>query len=428
MQMFWSCLALIGCLTAVSAKPEQVHIGPGLDTTSVYISWLDSDYSTTPCVQINENVCCGTQSDYKIATWNSKYITHVQINNLNPDTRYNYKIIGTEYSNYFVTGPALGSTNKPKIKIGVIGDIGQTEDTEQTIKHLAHNPGINLILHAGDLSYADCNQDLWDTYGQMIEPVSSRIPWAVGPGNHEIEYYDNITQVYLSFESRYRMPQIKPAEFGLIQIPSSINPHTSKPYCCPSVFLSEYNYGNSFYSFDYGSAHIIFINPYTPSDNSSPQYKWLESDLINARIKFNSKLVRWIIIVTHCPWYNSNTAHQNEDQTTQMKANLEPLVNKFKVNLIISGHVHAYERTYPVFNGSINSSAPTYIVIGDGGNIEGHASNYVQPQPEWSAYRNGTQYGYGILEIDDSIIQWSWYRNIDREFRSSDQVTIKLNT
>jgi len=95
-----------------------------------------------------------------------------------------------------------------------------------------------MILHAGDLSYANCNQDLWDSYGIMIEPLSSKIPWMVGPGNHEIEYI-NGSQLYLSFESRYRMPQIKLAEFGTIKIANSINPKTGLPYCCPSTFLSE---------------------------------------------------------------------------------------------------------------------------------------------------------------------------------------------
>ena len=28
---------------------------------------------------------------------------------------------------------------------------------------------------------------MWDDYGEMIESVSSKIPWMVGPGNHEIE-------------------------------------------------------------------------------------------------------------------------------------------------------------------------------------------------------------------------------------------------
>ena len=41
-----------------------------------------------------------------------------------------------------------------------------------------------MILHAGDLSYADCEQTLWDSYGEMIEPLSSFVPWMVSPGNH----------------------------------------------------------------------------------------------------------------------------------------------------------------------------------------------------------------------------------------------------
>ena len=46
----------------------------------------------------------------------------------------------------------------------------------------------------GDLSYGDCMGRLWDSYGEMIESVSSSRPWMVGPGNHEIEqiYVDEI--------------------------------------------------------------------------------------------------------------------------------------------------------------------------------------------------------------------------------------------
>ena len=40
----------------------------------------------------------------------------------------------------------------------------------------------------GDLSYGDCVGRLWDSYGEMIEPLSSQIPWMVSPGNHEIEH------------------------------------------------------------------------------------------------------------------------------------------------------------------------------------------------------------------------------------------------
>jgi predicted phosphodiesterase len=403
-------------LFITQAKPEQVHITQGLTPQTIIISWLDI-IGSNPVVKLNEKIYIGSILNYTIESYTSKQINHVQIDNLMYLTRYFYQI--DTFTSSFVTGPEPGYP-MDNLVFGIIGDIGQTADTEKTLQHLSQNKEINMILHAGDLSYADCNQDLWDSYGQMIEPLSSKIPWMVGPGNHEIEYIDG-SQLYLSFESRYRMPQIKPAEFGTIQIPNSINPNTGLPYCCPSTFLSEYNYGNSFYSFDIAQAHIIFLNPYTNTDVNSVQYKWLEIDLMN----ISRKKFPWIIIVTHCPFYNSNKAHQNEKQTILMKESMESLFYKYKVNLIISGHVHAYERTFPVYMNNVNKYAPTYIVIGDGGNIEGHALEYIEPKPTWSAYRNGTQYGYGTLKIiNEKYIQWEWFRNIDKTFKSSDKILI----
>ena len=78
-----------------------------------------------------------------------------------------------------------------------------------------------------------------------------------------------------------------------------------------------------------------------------------------------------------------------------MKAALEPLFLQYQVNIVICGHVHAYERTYPVFNGTVDyKNGITYIVAGDAANFEGHDAEYL-PKPAWSAYRNGTQYGHG---------------------------------
>ena len=46
-----------------------------------------------------------------------------------------------------------------------------------------HN--VSLALHVGDLSYAVGHGFLWDMWGGIIEPVSSRIPYMVSVGNHE---------------------------------------------------------------------------------------------------------------------------------------------------------------------------------------------------------------------------------------------------
>ena len=40
--------------------------------------------------------------------------------------------------------------------------------------------------------------------------------------------------------------------------------------------------------------------------------------------------------------------------------------------MVISGHVHAYERSHPIFNGTVRTDGVTYITIGDAGNHEGN--------------------------------------------------------
>ncbi len=412
------------------AIPEQIHMAQGKTPESMVISWVDNSVGIPQVIygyarQKLNFKAIGKSENYTFNNYTSGQISHVELFGLSPSTRYYYQcgdFVG-EPSDIasFTTGPELG--NPTPLVFGVIGDIGQTSDTEKTLAHLYKNNHLDMILHAGDLAYADCVQELWDSYGKLIEPVSKSISWMVGPGNHEIEVFGD-NQLFKAFESRYRMPNFKPAEYGQVIIPSAINKVTGQPYCSPSQFLAEYNYGNSFYSFDIGLAHVVYLNSYTPSDTGSAQYTWLISDLTGV----NRNQTPWIIVVMHCPWYNSNTAHQNEKQTLLMRETVENVFYKYNVNLVITGHVHAYERTHPVYANKINQLGPTYITIGDGGNIEGHATGYQEPQPAWSAFRNGTQYGYGVLTIiDKNQMYWNWHRNVDSQYVSRDWVKIINN-
>lgn len=45
----------------------------------------------------------------------------------------------------------------------------------------------------------------------------------------------------------------------------------------------------------------------------------------------------------HVPWYNSNKAHQGAGD--DMMAAMEPLLYAASVDLVLAGHVHAYERS-----------------------------------------------------------------------------------
>ena len=150
--------------------------------------------------------------------------------------------------------------------------------------------------------------------------------------------------------------------------------------------------------------------------------EWLVEDL--GRVDRGT--TPWVVVMMHGPWYNSNKAHHEEWQTVDMKANMETLLYENGVNMVFSGHVHAVERSYPTYHDEVDGAhGITYLNIGDAGNAEGHASEYYEPPPAWSAYRNGTQYGHGELTLyNASHAEWVWVRNIDGEPVHSDAVWV----
>ena len=67
--------------------------------------------------------------------------------------------------------------------------------------------------------------------------------------------------------------------------------------------------------------------------------------------------------------YNTYSAHYKEVECFQQQ--VETLLFQYGVSFVFNGHVHAYERSNPVFAYELNPCAPTYVIIGDGGNVEG---------------------------------------------------------
>ncbi|OQS06871.1 purple acid phosphatase 20-like [Thraustotheca clavata] len=278
--------------------------------------------------------------------------------------------------NSFTTPPQRGDMSTP-LSIAIVGDLGQTNYSIETLKFLQEHDHLDAVFVAGDLSYADTVQERWDMWGQLVEPCTSTKPWMVGPGNHEIELSCAL-KPFEPYQARFRMPF---TESGAPR-------------------------RNLFYSFDLGGTHTIFITPYIPTYRGSAQYVWLERDLMS----IDRTLTPWLIVVMHGPWYNSNKAHQNHHEPHHvMKKDMEELLYKYHVNIVFSGHVHAYERSVPVYKNVPTADGPVYVVVGDGGNREGLADTFIEPKPEWSAFRKA-KYGYGHLTITNTThAYFAWH-------------------
>ncbi|CAN4103566.1 unnamed protein product [Withania somnifera] len=267
--------------------------------------------------------------------------------------------------------------------------------------------GAKTVLFVGDLCYADRYQysDVgvrWDTWGRLVEQSTAYQPWIWSAGNHEIEYFPYMGEVvpFRSFLSRYPTPY---------RASKSSNP--------------------LWYAIRRASAHIIVLSSYSPFVKYTPQWHWLKDEFK----KVNREKTPWLIVLMHVPIYNSNEAHFMEGES--MRSAYEKWFVKYKVDVIFAGHVHAYERSYRISNIHYNVSggdaypvpdktAPIYITVGDGGNSEGLASKFRDPQPDYSAFREAS-YGHSTLEIKNRTHAfYHWNRNDDGNKVTSDSFTL----
>lgn len=93
------------------------------------------------------------------------------------------------------------------------------------------------------------------------------------------------------------------------------------------------------YAFDVGDVHwtVLDTNPY--ADWSDPALRgWLERDLAAARG------AAWRIVAFHQPPFHSSKSHYDEQRTRL----LAPVFEQYGVDLVISGHIHNYQRSYPL--------------------------------------------------------------------------------
>ncbi|KAK7337222.1 hypothetical protein VNO77_17785 [Canavalia gladiata] len=366
-----------------SDSPQQVHISQ-VGLNKMRISWItDSptpanvEYGPSPWA--NAFTATGNTSSYHYLLYDSGEIHDVVIGPLKPNTVYYYRLGGSPYSQtYQLKTPP----SQFPINFAVVGDVGQTGWTRSTLEHIGKSK-YDMLLLPGDLAYADFLQNLWDSFGRLVEPLASKRPWMVTHGNHEVEKIPLLhREKFTAYNARWRMP-----------------------------FEESGSDSNLYYSFDVAGVHVIMLGSYTDFAPGSPQYQWLQGDFK----KVNRKNTPWLVVLVHAPWYNSNTAHQGEAESVQMKAATEDLLYQARVDVVFTGHVHAYERFTRVYKDKADNCGPIHITIGDGGNREGLASRYINPKPEISIFREAS-FGHGLLQVvNASHARWTWHRNDDFE-------------
>lgn len=396
----------VSCCSAVTPKkPEQVHLSLTGVSSEMAVMWTTLQETDSHRVQYGvseDNLNCssdGANDTYTLFGWRGQ-LHRATMTGLSPGTTYYYKVgDGSRGSSPVFSFRTLasdaGSVNTP-LRVASVADMGYGPNSSPTIaalQRLAEAGDIDLVVHDGDISYADGDQHHWDVFMRKIQPIASRVPYMVSPGNHE--FLGNFT----AYKKRFAMPGS--AHFGG-------------------------NQENMFYSLDVGGVHFVALNTESPLDvawMTDEQLDWLRADLAAAAQAKH----RWTVAFGHRPLYCSN--HGGNDipsGNARLRGRVEDIVLDAGVDLFIQAHAHDYERTWPLRKGNATAhnysdpTAPVYVVNGAAGNRE---ENDNPPcDQSWQPSAEDVEAGmrpcardvsYGVMTITTDSLTWEQYASAD---------------
>ncbi|MDX1961952.1 MAG: LamG-like jellyroll fold domain-containing protein [Pirellulales bacterium] len=257
---------------------------------------------------------------------------------------------------------------------GIIGDTQRNPAITRKCAEGIYSHRPNMLIHCGDVvddGYAK-NQWLKDLFEPM-HPLLARAPMFPTIGNHEGNshwYYDY-----------FHLPQ------------------------------PEY-----YYTFTYGNAQFFMVDSNKSLAPNSEQYKWLDSELAKSK-------ATWKFTCHHHPCFSSDENDYGDHNTGNYRGqptygdtnaqHVIPLYEKYGVDIAFNGHIHVYERTWPIYRMTINQKKGVRYITSGGG---GGGLEQSTPQRTWFNLEFKRAHHYCMAVIHDRTIQFKAYDVEERLF------------
>ena len=446
----------------VGAPPaDQLHLQFGADASrEVVASWSSPVQVRRPRLRLGtrEDGFGSTVDAYERAytdalTGETVYTYHAPIEDLRGGRSYSYQVFAAgadPVGGSFRTGPegrapfrfsSFGDQAIPA-KVGSGKLVGPNTPNAGYIVDAVEATDPLFHLLNGDLCYANVSDDpvaTWRSFFSNNMRSARNRPWMPAAGNHENEV-GNGPYGYKAYQTRFSLP--------------SNGSHNR-------------DFEGSWYSFKAGSVLVISLNnddvclqdgafstyrrdhipgyaakgfdPYVRGYSKGAQKAWLERTLRDAS---TDEELDWIVVMMHQVAMSS--AHFN-GADLGIRQEWLPLFDKYGVDLVVAGHEHHFERTFPVKGvlpgsalltpapqeGNISvmdtSKGAVHMIIGGGGHpfytppgafdtphdgvviydvapgspqVQRAAKTTTEPAP-WSAYRDvTTPYGFASFDVD----------------------------
>jgi 3',5'-cyclic AMP phosphodiesterase CpdA len=341
--------------------PQQVHVQFGADAaTQIAVSWAATGPAARPRLRAGVadgghglEVPARHRAYTEALTGETVHTYHASLTGLPPDTAFGYQVVhdgAGPVAGSFRTGPrgrakgfrftSFGDQSIPAPVGRGLGpntpNAGYVVDAVNALDPLFH-------LMNGDLSYAnmsDAPVPTWAAYFTSNGRSARYRPWMPAAGNHENEA-GNGPQGYLSYQTRFELPGNGSAGFRGLWYAFTVGAVRVLSINNDDVCLQDG--GFSSYRRDHVPGYRANgCDPYVHGYSRGRQRAWLAAELAAAR---ESGDIDWIVVCMHQVAMSS--ARMN-GADLGVRRELLPLFDAYGVDLVVAGHEHCFERTFPV--------------------------------------------------------------------------------
>jgi hypothetical protein len=346
---------------AGAPAPEQLHLQFGADAThEMAVSWAAPRRVARPVVRLGApGQGLGTQIEAEERVYTEAltgeivFTYHAVLPRLSADTRYDYEVAhrgAPPLAGSFRTAPDGRSKG---FRFTSFGDQGIPATVGRGMGPATPNAGyivdavdrLDPLFHLinGDLSYAnvgDAPVQTWQSFFVNNQRSARNRPWMPCVGNHENEV-GNGPAGHLAYQTRFMLPDNGSREFAGNWYAFTVGPIRVISINNDDVCVQDG--GFSFYRRDnIADYRTKGCDPYIRGYSNGAQKQWLERML---RAASEDPAIDWIIVCMHQVAMSS--AHFN-GADLGVRREFLPLFDAYGVDLVVAGHEHHFERTFPV--------------------------------------------------------------------------------
>lgn len=276
-------------------------------------------------------------------------VYHTALTGLEPGGTFAYRVFKGGKPVFEAEGRAPKVAGQPQ-RFVVFGDCGINGVDQKAIAYRTFLTKPDYLMITGDIVYgkgmiSEYRKNYWPIYNADEAssgegaPILRSILTTAAPGNHDIASRDLGTNPDgLAYFYYWSQPLNGPTgEEGGPMVAPVPGPEANKKAFLDAAGAAFPRMAN--FSFDYGDVHWTVIDANATVDWTDAKLrKWVADDLASA------KGAAWRLVSFHQPGFNSSKAHFGE----QYMRDLAPVFEAGKVDVVFNGHVHNYQRSYPL--------------------------------------------------------------------------------